>query len=79
MTKREFIDAKKYLLHGLIADAVVRQRQGGELSLFLKMTFDVCESELGKIYDEVRAPVKAEEPPKPPANGRQLPPVKVPM
>ena len=53
MTRDQFIAAHFHKLNGMVCDAAIRERRGGDLSLFLKMMTDVLEMELGKMYDEL--------------------------
>ena len=55
MDRDEFVDRFKHEVFGLILDAVVVQRTGPELSIFLKGVSARTEGKLGEIYDFLAA------------------------
>lgn len=79
MTLSEFVDQYKYKLHGLIADAAVRQAKSGELSIKLMTAFNEVEQILTSAYFVARGEKEPPKPvPTPPRPPQQAPPQQAP-
>lgn len=51
--REQFIERHKDELQGCVSDAAIRARTGGELAIFLRVSFYKMETLLGKIFDEL--------------------------
>lgn len=76
-SRKEFVDANKHVLAGIVMDAVTGKREGTELSWWLSLMMRRIETDLGVAYDQFFPPQPApntEIKPSGPSNAQQKAP-----
>lgn len=59
--RKDCINTFKHLIAGIVCDAVSnRDRQGGDLAIFLRSAMTRIDAEIGRIFDFAVPPPKAE-------------------